>query len=500
MLFCYQKERVFIQDLFFHIISSYRSSKSNYKGIQHIRSIHKSQRTHSTVDHIRRLYNKAYVHENAVSFRSKHTNKRFRSIDELKKMDRNSKGSMDIDSDVKSYNDYHSIRNTDHVNSPHSLPHHGIVAAETNNEVTIFQEEDEYGDPFTVTPSILGNIQNLGYNFGWNLDRLDQRNLPLDELYKPLNNGTSTKTPASSVHVYVVDTGIDNQHNAFQHVTVSMDYPSATGARDCNGHGTHVASTVAGRYSGVMENLPRNGVNVKGNVVIHAIRVLGCDGSGTTFDVISGLLWIYDNVQYPALVTMSLGASRSFNLDDVISLLITDKGIPVIAAAGNDASDACLVSPAGASGVTAIGSTGISDFISPFSNRGNCVDGFGPGEDILGAYFGDSTSYFYLSGTSMATPHFTSVVAGYILAYQNLYPAQQIAPVALNFVLQNATENKVKGTLMGATNLLVYVGLESTSSVVPPSSTTSSDATSIQYTRNSTHMLIVLILLFWFCL
>jgi len=352
------------------------------------------------------------------------------------------------------------------------IPFHGISVAEPNKKVSIMQDdESEYGEVFEVDTMIQGNTQSFVGHFGWNLDRIDQRGLPLDQLYKTIINASSGPT---DVHVYVVDTGVDNEHVAFTNVQISMDYPTSLGAKDCNGHGTHVASTVAGIFSGVMLNTPLESPSDKGKIVIHAVKVLGCDGSGTTFDVISGLLWIYDNVQYPAVITMSLGSSRSFNFDDVVSLIMQDKKIPIIAAAGNDGGDACLVSPAGVAGVTAVGSTSISDYISSFSNRGTCVDVFAPGEDVAGAYFGDSVSYFTLSGTSMATPHVTSTVAAFSLLHYGSYTQQNLANGALSKTLANATVDAVKGSLLGATNKLIYIGQNTMTTDVPPSELSSS--------------------------
>jgi hypothetical protein len=329
--------------------------------------------------------------------------------------------------------------------------------------------DDDYGEPFPVVYNILEGSTVQDITFGWNLDRIDERTLPLDHTYTPVNAGLSqTSTP---IHVYVVDTGIIPDHDAFRTVTVSMDYPSALGARDCHGHGTHVASTVAGVASGVLANTPQSDPSDKYDVVLHAVRVLDCSGSGSLFDVIDGLLWVYDNVQYPAIVTMSLGSSRSITLDNVVSSLITDKDIPVIAAAGNSNTDACNTSPAGGPGVIAVGSTSTTDARSSFSNYGTCVSVYAPGENVLGAYYLSSTDYFYLSGTSMATPQVTGSISAYTLQYEAGGSAPNVAVHGLSKFLANRTNNVVTGSLGGGVNRFCYVG---TGAPNVPAPTTSS--------------------------
>lgn len=380
---------------------------------------------------------------------------------------------------------------------------HGIVSAETNKKVKTFgyfpegilnnlpkdgvkklmvnqnttNSTDEYGDPFVVDTIILGDAAMSDYSFGWNLDRIDQRNLPVNGMFKPINSGNSPT--AKSIHVYVVDTGVNPSHSAFDTVTVSMDYPSASAAVDCNGHGTHVASTVAGIASGVLANKYKTNPAQKYDIVIHVIKVLDCSGSGTTFDVISGLLWIYDHAQYPAIVTMSLGSSRSYNMDNVVSLLVANKGIPVIAAAGNNNQDACYVSPAAANGVFAVGSTGPSDTRSSFSNYGTCVDIYAPGEDILGAYYLSTNNYFYLSGTSMSTPQTTGSIVAFILYYQKQVSVNEAAMHGFTKFTDNMTKNVVKGSLGGSSNNFCYVGSATVDTTPPPVAPTPSSSKSL---------------------
>ena len=103
----------------------------------------------------------------------------------------------------------------------------------------------------------------------WGLDRIDQRNLPLDSSYTYPNT-------ASNVHAYIIDTGIRFSHTDFGgRATSGYDAVDGGAADDCNGHGTHVAGTVGGSAYGVAK-----GVQLVG------VRVLNCSGSGTNAGVI----------------------------------------------------------------------------------------------------------------------------------------------------------------------------------------------------------------------
>ena len=110
-----------------------------------------------------------------------------------------------------------------------------------------------------------------------------------------------------NVNAYVVDTGIDQNHpdlNVVEHINFAGGRN-----RDCNGHGTHVAGTVAARDNtsavvGVAPGAPLTGV-----------KVLGCNGSGTTSGVIKGVDWVTANAKKPAIANMSLGGGASGALD-----------------------------------------------------------------------------------------------------------------------------------------------------------------------------------------
>ncbi len=216
------------------------------------------------------------------------------------------------------------------------------------------------------------------------LDRIDQRNLPLDNNYSANFDGTG-------VTAYVIDTGVNNAHVEFGGRSVSgYDFvDNDADASDCNGHGTHVAGTIGGSLYGVAKN-----VNLVG------VRVLSCTGSGSTSGVIAGVDWVAANASGPSVANMSLGGGQSVALDSAVQSAV-QSGVSFMLAAGNSNADACNYSPARvASGVT-VGSTTSTDARSSFSNWGSCVDVFAPGSQIKSAWY--DGGYKTISGTSMAT-------------------------------------------------------------------------------------------------
>ncbi|MGI2974927.1 S8 family peptidase [Vibrio alginolyticus] len=265
----------------------------------------------------------------------------------------------------------------------------------------------------------------------WGLDRIDQRNLPLDNNYSANFDGTG-------VTAYVIDTGVNNAHVEFGGRSVSgYDFvDNDADASDCNGHGTHVAGTIGGSLYGVAKN-----VNLVG------VRVLSCTGSGSTSGVIAGVDWVAANASGPSVANMSLGGGQSVALDSAVQSAV-QSGVSFMLAAGNSNADACNYSPARvASGVT-VGSTTSTDARSSFSNWGSCVDIFAPGSQIKSAWY--DGGYKTISGTSMATPHVAGVAALYLQENRSLSPSQ-----VESLLVSRATSGKVTDT-RGSVNKLLY--------------------------------------------
>jgi subtilisin family serine protease len=269
----------------------------------------------------------------------------------------------------------------------------------------------------------------------WGLDRIDQRNRPLNGTY--IYNATG-----SGVTAYIIDTGIRITHNEFGgRAAYGWDFVgNDSNASDCNGHGTHVAGTVGGTKYGVAK-----GVSLK------AVRVLNCSGSGSTSGVIAGINWVTSNhpAGAKAVANMSLGGSASSSLDTAISNSIAD-GVVYAIAAGNSSGNACSYSPARVGAAITVGATTSSDARASYSNYGSCLDVFAPGSSITSAWKNSNTATKTISGTSMATPHVAGVAALYLQGHSGT--PQQVRDAIVNA----ATQNVVTGAGSGSPNKLLY--------------------------------------------
>jgi subtilisin family serine protease len=283
----------------------------------------------------------------------------------------------------------------------------------------------------------------------WGLDRIDQRDLPL-------NNAYTYNQTGQGVHAYIIDTGIRETHQEFtgrmgNGFTAVND---GQGTNDCNGHGTHVAGTTGGTTYGVAKA-----------VTLHAVRVLSCSGSGSTSGVIAGVDWVTQNhTTFPAVANMSLGGGISSALDNAVVNSIND-GVSYAIAAGNSNANACNSSPARVASAITVGSTTSSDARSSFSNFGTCVDIFAPGSSITSSWNTSNTATNTISGTSMATPHVAGAVALFLQNNTTATPTQ-----ATTALVGNSTPNKVTNAGTGSPNRLLYslFGGGSPGDTIPP--------------------------------
>lgn len=270
----------------------------------------------------------------------------------------------------------------------------------------------------------------------WGLDRSDQRDLPLDKKYEGPN-------AADNVNVYVIDTGIYADHEDFEgRASVGTDtINDGQNGKDCQGHGSHVAGTIAGKTYGLAK-----GAKVFG------VRVLDCKGSGTTESVVAGIDWVTANAKKPAVANMSLGGPADQALDDAVKKSVA-AGITYAVAAGNENADACKVSPAKEPTAITTGATSDTDARAEFSNFGECVDVFAPGVDVESVGITGPTATATHSGTSMASPHVAGAAALYLSAKPDAAPADVASAIT-----GAATPDKVTDPGTGSPNKLMFTG------------------------------------------
>ena len=277
----------------------------------------------------------------------------------------------------------------------------------------------------------------------WGLDRIDQR----EKVGLPGSvSAYGYRSAGTGATIYIGDTGI-YPHSDFGTRLSTSGYAGFTdgnGTVDCNGHGTHVASSAAGTQYGIAKN-----------ATLVPVRILDCTGSGSYSGVIAGLDWILSpqnlNSKTQAVLNLSIGGTASAALNSAIQRL-TNAGVNVVVAAGNENTDACTKSPASAPSAITVGATGITDTKASFSNYGSCVDIHAPGVSITGAWFGSPTATNTINGTSMATPHVTGAVAVYL----GLQPTASVAQVT-QYIDSESTKDAITGLPAATVNKLLYV-------------------------------------------
>ena len=281
------------------------------------------------------------------------------------------------------------------------IPNAAVAAVRADDRVAYVEPDSEMSAVVQTLP--------------WGVNEIDA-----DSSSTKAGNGSGS---LPDVNVYIIDTGIDASHPDLN-VVRNVNFVGGPNT-DCNGHGTHVAGTVAARDNrkvvvGAAPGAPLTGV-----------KVLGCNGPGLTSDVIMGVDWVTANAKKPAIANMSLVGGPSYSLDRAVQTS-AESGIFYAVAAGNDGADACNYSPARAgagtdnggpsilgggtddadNGILTVAATDPENREISWSNYGRCVEIWAPGGSILSTRLGDGMTK--MSGTSMAAPHVGGAAALYL--------------------------------------------------------------------------------------
>ncbi|MBA6438753.1 MULTISPECIES: S8 family peptidase [Streptomyces] len=293
-------------------------------------------------------------------------------------------------------------------------------------------------------PSVAKVVQNHRYTIkgtqenppSWGLDRIDQEDTQGDKKY------AYPDSAGEGVTAYVIDTGVRTSHKDFEgRATSGFDaVDNDDSADDGNGHGTHVAGTIAGAEHGVAK---------KAKVV--AVRVLDDQGSGTTEQVVAGIDWVTEHHEGPSVANMSLGGTPDEALDAAVQKAI-DSGVTFGVAAGNESADAGQSSPARVKDAITVASSTDKDEQSDFSNYGDVVDIYAPGSDITSDWNTGDDATNTISGTSMATPHVVGAAAVYLSGHQDAKPAD-----VAKGLTDGATADKISNPGEGTPNKLLKV-------------------------------------------
>jgi hypothetical protein len=290
----------------------------------------------------------------------------------------------------------------------------------------------------------------------WHLDRINQRQLPLD------SNVSASALTGAGIDIYIVDSGVLATHEQFGgRVLPGIDIPTNLResvvnppTTDCDGHGTHVSALAAGATTGVATQAR-----------IIAVRVLDCDGGGNVEDVVTALKWIrgHHRSGVAAVVNLSLGVDLGDNgtsIDTQVTALI-EEGVVVTVAAGNgddNASplNACDISPGDVPRALTVGASTVADSMATYSNFGPCIDLLAPGGNnarpLQSAWFSSPTAYDNDVGTSMASP----LVAGYAALLAQQQPglcADQIS----NAIVERASTGVLTGVGPTTANKLLFI-------------------------------------------
>ncbi len=294
----------------------------------------------------------------------------------------------------------------------------GVAHVEQNRQVSVPDDRPAIGEAAVASDLVASDL------VAWEVDRIDQRDLPLDHEYNLTASG-------DGIDVYIVDSGVDPDliwGETIEGVNFAPEHGDEPPWADCSGHGNEVALHLH---------------NTSPDARLIAVRTMDCDNGGDQASAVAGLEWIADHADGPSIANLSWGSSVTGRLDPLWESAINelvDLGVVVVAAAGNHKGNACGVSPARLTDVVTVGAFHArSDETSGWhTNFGPCIDIYAP------AY-----------STSFAAP----MVAGATANFWSADPGAT-SDVVINRVLEAGTPDRLTFTpshwAESTENLIVY--------------------------------------------
>ncbi|GAA0199422.1 S8 family peptidase [Haladaptatus pallidirubidus] len=289
------------------------------------------------------------------------------------------------------------VREFDSINAVTiRVPEQAVAALERAPDVNYVEENNR--------------MHALAETMPWGVDRIDAD--------VAQTNGYT----GAGADVAVVDTGIDADHPDLQANLGNGKTYHGSSWSDENGHGTHVAGTIAAvnNDSGVGSIAP--------GATLHAVKVLNSNGSGSYSDIAAGIEWAAN--QGHDVINLSLGGSKSATVESAVEYAYGQGSLLVGAAGGSGpCSGSCVGYPAAEPEVIAVGSTNENDELASFSSIGPEIELAGPGTNVYSTYYDDT--YQTLSGTSMATAHVSGSAAQVAaVGYSNTDARQRLRDTA----------------------------------------------------------------------
>ena len=277
----------------------------------------------------------------------------------------------------------------------------------------------------------------------WNLDRVNQEDLPLDD-YLLFENGEETN--GDDIDIYILDTGVNADHEIFLNtptILTTFGNNGNSSDEDCQGHGTHVAGTVAGSITGIAKDANIFSVKIS----------IDCEGYAYISDMILAIDYVEQLMianSRKSIINLSFGIST--NVKNEINEFVSSGGLFSLAA-GNDGLDKCMNAKyydLDFTGAIIVGASNVVDEVAYFSNFGTCVDVYAPGQSILSLAYWNDYQCWEMSGTSMAAP-FVAGALGYLWSQNPTFDNEQVLDLLKSQMLSNKLD---MGSATGNNKLL----------------------------------------------